>query len=400
MLKSLIDEIETDDSLIGPNSLSFKKALIDLDSMVGIERVKTLISKQIKYAIYKKKTGQSLDSMHHTMIVGQPGMGKTMLAQKIGAVYSTLGILKRNKPKEPMVEVSLVKMIKCMKWIRRASKDGHSKGIHKTRRRNVRSMSNVMINNMILKFIGFPERDRTDSIIDDIDQISIDYHKDFYPKDVIFNIVGSKTEDIMKPICKIFTKEDLVSKWVGETCEKTTSCLKSCLGGTFILDEAYQLLNSDDCKHGIESLNTINQFISEHQDEILVIFCGYEYMIQNLYDKQPGLKRRFPWVYKMVNYNQNELASIFFSKLTCDYSQIDIAYVSSKIKDHIKLFKFQGGDAERLAVLSQIELAVSSYDLEYPDHTLTTKHFDIAFEQFVSEKSAHVPERPNLHMYL
>ena len=65
-----------------------------LDSMIGMEKVKESLFKQIIYFIQgmhkRDKTGEYL----HMRIVGPPGTGKTTIAHIIAEIYTQMGILK------------------------------------------------------------------------------------------------------------------------------------------------------------------------------------------------------------------------------------------------------------------------------------------------------------------
>jgi len=63
--------------------------LKDLESMIGLNDLKTQIAKQIMFFIL----GLNSEEMMHTIISGPPGMAKTTVANKLGAIYASLGFL-------------------------------------------------------------------------------------------------------------------------------------------------------------------------------------------------------------------------------------------------------------------------------------------------------------------
>jgi SpoVK/Ycf46/Vps4 family AAA+-type ATPase len=74
-----------------------KSELEQLNSMIGMETVKTAVLHQMIYFLqdlHIDKKGNS--DYKHTMIIGPPGTGKTEMAKIIGNMYSKLGILKKN----------------------------------------------------------------------------------------------------------------------------------------------------------------------------------------------------------------------------------------------------------------------------------------------------------------
>jgi len=67
--------------------------LKDLQSMIGLNDLKTQIAKQIMFFIL----GLNSDEMMHTVISGPPGMAKTTVANKLGALYASLGFLSQGQ---------------------------------------------------------------------------------------------------------------------------------------------------------------------------------------------------------------------------------------------------------------------------------------------------------------
>lgn len=66
-----------------------------LDEMVGLADVKTSIFNQIIFHLQGLDDG--MRDMHHTVIKGPPGVGKTEIAHRLAEIYNALGILKSSK---------------------------------------------------------------------------------------------------------------------------------------------------------------------------------------------------------------------------------------------------------------------------------------------------------------
>lgn len=73
-----------------------KDNLIQINSMIGMHKIKTDILNQLIYFIQDLHQGNSGGDFKHTVIYGPPGTGKTEIAKMIGEMYSKLGILKKN----------------------------------------------------------------------------------------------------------------------------------------------------------------------------------------------------------------------------------------------------------------------------------------------------------------
>jgi hypothetical protein len=70
-------------------------ALKELDTMIGMEKVKESIFYQIIFHL--QKLDNENEDMHHTVIKGPPGVGKTQLTHIIAKIYKALGFLKTDK---------------------------------------------------------------------------------------------------------------------------------------------------------------------------------------------------------------------------------------------------------------------------------------------------------------
>jgi|LauGreDrversion4_2_1035121.scaffolds.fasta_scaffold05711_3 hypothetical protein len=73
-----------------------KENLVQINSMIGMKKIKTDILNQLIYFLQNLHVGNTGGDFKHTVIYGPPGTGKTEIAKMIGEMYSKLGILKRN----------------------------------------------------------------------------------------------------------------------------------------------------------------------------------------------------------------------------------------------------------------------------------------------------------------
>jgi hypothetical protein len=158
-------------------------------------------------------------------------------------------------------------------------------------------------------------------------------------------------------IIKVVSREDFVDQYVGWTAPKTKKLLTENLGKVLFVDEAYSLVEGLDDKFGVEAATTLNLFMSQHPNQIIVIFAGYKNLLERgIFTAQPGLKRRFMYHFHCDGYTPEQLFRIFKSQLakkgwgvTDDSESIKIF---SKEKD---AFPFSGGDTERLTHYAKVE---------------------------------------------
>lgn len=151
-------------------------------------------------------------------------------------------------------------------------------------------------------------------------------------------------------------RNDLVGKYVGHSESKTTSLLKSALGGVFFLDEAYSMGNDGKADGFAKaSVDLINQFLSEHKKDFVFIIAGYEKELnESFFAINPGLARRFPWRFHVKEYNSDEMCEIFTRRVSKEGWMLgEDGEVESKKIFHQNLVEFPhyGGDIDNFFTL-------------------------------------------------
>lgn len=170
------------------------------------------------------------------------------------------------------------------------------------------------------------------------------------------------------------SRKDLIGQWLGHTAKMTHAALESAKGGVLLIDEAYSLGNSrddDGDSFSKECIDTINQYLSEHVDELMCIIAGYKDKIDDcFFRKNPGLERRFPWRFNIDRQTPEELYEILLTQLgpnnsswTLDVPKKDVVDMITK---HYDKFKGNGGDTRNLLDKCKIQHARRVFIIKTP----------------------------------
>jgi len=107
-------------------------------------------------------------------------------------------------------------------------------------------------------------------------------------------------------------RSGLVGQYIGETGQKTTTVVKSALGGVLFIDEAYALVPEDGGKDfGQEAIATLLKLMEDNKDDLVVIVAGYHDEMNRFIDSNPGMKSRFTTHIDFPDYKPEEMQQIF-----------------------------------------------------------------------------------------
>lgn len=214
-----------------------------------------------------------------------------------------------------------------------------------------------------------------DNIVDQIIYYVQEFHKrgkaegDFMHT-VIYGPPGTGKTEIAKIIGSIFsklgiltkgsfrkvTRSDLIAGYLGQTALKTRDVVKDALGGVLFIDEAYALGNSEKRdSFAKECIDTLNECLSDHKDNLMVIIAGYEQELKTcFFDYNQGLESRFTWRFKTDDYTFDELHKIFLKKVDDAGWTMDESIPPHWFKDNMEYFKYFGRDMETLFAKTKI----------------------------------------------
>ncbi len=110
-------------------------------------------------------------------------------------------------------------------------------------------------------------------------------------------------------------RSGLVAGYVGQTALKTQKAIESALGGVLFIDEAYSLAPKYQEDFGAEAIDTLVKAMEDHRKDFVVIAAGYDGLMEQFINSNPGLKSRFSKYIHFPDYTGNELLSIFMALL-------------------------------------------------------------------------------------
>ena len=105
-------------------------------------------------------------------------------------------------------------------------------------------------------------------------------------------------------------RTELVGEYVGQTAPKVKRAFDDAKGGVLFIDEAYSLIPSSERDFGHEAISAIIQEMENRRDEVLVIFAGYEELMTQFIETNPGLSSRISREIKFFDYTIDQLIAI------------------------------------------------------------------------------------------
>ena len=169
---------------------------------------------------------------------------------------------------------------------------------------------------------------------------------------IIFSHLGILKNKTFRKV----VRSDLIAGYLGQTAIKTAKVIEEALGGVLFIDEAYALGNAEKKdSFAKECIDTLNEALSDHKDNLMVIIAGYENELDEcFFSYNQGLRSRFPWIFKTDKYSAQDLKEIFHKKIKdIDWSidgSLDLAF----FEKNMKFFPYYGRDMENLLLKTKI----------------------------------------------
>jgi SpoVK/Ycf46/Vps4 family AAA+-type ATPase len=197
-------------------------------------------------------------------------------------------------------------------------------------------------------------------------------------------------------------RTDLIGQYLGQTAKITQDVIDEVDGGVLFIDEAYSLGNPEKRdSYSKECIDTINQNLSENKKSFICIIAGYEEELDsNFFSVNPGLKRRFPFKFKIDGYNNKEMAQIYLKNLTKECWSIDdpnVNVLEKLFQDNKEQFTYFGGDIENFFLICKFVHSKRVFGKNLANKkVLTLDDISVALKQFIENKKK--AEQTSHHM--
>lgn len=391
----------------------------ELHQLIGMKKLKEELMNFIQFVVINSINRTSSPSERNLadghfinmVLSGDPGCGKTTAAKILCKIIGSLNLLKsppKEKKKEGIIsfETFIEEEVDRQLLRKRRKVIDDLQSSYKILSDTVGDLKKDA--EEFNDYYSFDKRDyrRFSKRISKLRECKYSVKKilDFYR-------VEEKEEEEPKVKFTVLKRADLVGKYVGHTAIKTQKALQEAMGGVVLIDEAYSLVNRGDSHDpfGEEALTVINETLSQHPDEIVIIFAGYEKMLdETIFKAQPGLKRRIGWTFNVDTYTSEDLKNIFITQTSRydGWKVEDSPSLSKFFETHIKKFPHFGGDTERLLSLSKQECYSSHFrriangeKIKF-ESIITLNHLNVVISKFEKKESDRLKEEIHNSMYL
>uniref|UniRef100_A0A6C0EC34 ATPase AAA-type core domain-containing protein n=1 Tax=viral metagenome TaxID=1070528 RepID=A0A6C0EC34_9ZZZZ len=396
MIKHIEYLYETDNPLIErfANLNMLYDALHDLNEVVGMDEIKGAIIKIIKFLIidleYRKSTNFD-GHMLHTVIYGNPGVGKTLIGSILAKIWGGIGILKpaKSPPKTDLQNELIDRIAKLTIMLKKIdvkeSSTQTDMPIEEFKKLPIyRYDSDAVYRRHKIPLLSVPIQKQRDQYYTlqkyDLPQKPLvkkkEVAQDEKPQVEIPKEPPKKklNRTHFTPPLIIISRNDLVGQYMGHSSEKTNSVLNEALqaGKAVFIDEAYSLVHDEKDSFGHEAINELNLFMSTHP-ELIIIFAGYKDKIEStLFTYQKGFKRRCKWVFEISNYTPKMLTKIFKKQMESSFWKVDIKDedLDAFFEKNKNNFESFAGDTEKLSFCCKLEYACLRFDDIYSTQEL------------------------------
>ncbi|PTE68955.1 sporulation protein [Staphylococcus devriesei] len=102
----------------------------------------------------------------------------------------------------------------------------------------------------------------------------------------------------------------LIGKYIGHTEKNTKTAVEHAMGGVLFIDEAYQLVSSNENDFGEQAIETLITELENNRGKFIAIFAGYEDDMKRFIEANEGLQSRVPYKIHFEDYTPQQVADI------------------------------------------------------------------------------------------
>ena len=388
-IKEFIKDLNNDNLNIRKyfsNPEDLEISLLELENVIGMKKIKGQILKQIKTFISSNAKGIYRDSdRKHCLLCGPPGCGKTTVGKILCKIWVSIGFIgktgNKHKVKYPTFNKIQDELIRRQR-VELTEYKSKVRG-YKICMNNITKVSTInrrILNNLITQQHSI-NPNVYESLMSDISstlKILDKGHRDMmkttsiesYIKNSIELSSDKSMEDTGEELdapFNVYNRNDVISRYVGDTAHRCTKAMNDSLDGVAYFDEAYNLCNDShgmSDTYGREALTTINQYMDTHSARIIVVFAGYKDDIyNNLFRVQKGLESRFTNKFDIEAYTAEELTKIFIQRLSkSSWKMEETPGLVAIIRENMSIFKYQGRDMDTLAMYTKNIVSENIYE--------------------------------------
>ena len=198
-------------------------------------------------------------------------------------------------------------------------------------------------------------------------------------------------------------RADLIGQYLGQTAIKTKKVLDEARGGVLVIDECYSLGDAEQRdSFSRESIDTINQYLSECKRDLICIIAGYKEDLENRFFKtNPGLKRRFAFHYEIPDYNAEQLRCIFLQHVKMYGWELETdAAPLSFFEENFIHFEHNGGSLELLFTKAKYEHARRVFSgFAHERKILTYEDMEMGMQKFLENNGKKLKNEIPFMMY-
>ncbi|KAI9205170.1 P-loop containing nucleoside triphosphate hydrolase protein [Polychytrium aggregatum] len=185
---------------------------------------------------------------------------------------------------------------------------------------------------------------------------------------------------------------DLTGEYVGQTKTKVSEKLGQARGAVLFIDEAYELGKGS---YGEEAMTTLLAAMTDPEYRgIVIIIAGYEHEIDEMLDRNPGLKSRFSNSFYFNDWSATDTRNFLMQELKSKYEirDEDQRQIELIILQRIQRLQALPGWAnarDALAIGKKFQIIRSERVVQFPESipTIQLAEIDRALEEMIRERT-------------